>query len=287
MYSFSVLAFTVYMITVVVPKSGRTNPLVYVSICSLVGSISIMAIKGFGIAVKLTFAGNNQFTHISTYFFGAVVVLCILIQMEYFNKALDTFTTNVYASLLLPIQPLDVANRINPMYYVGFSSATIVASLILFQGFNTTDITNTLSLLVGFIVTFLGIHLLNTSPPSLSKDDQHLLLENGFPTPRTNFQPWNTDGTRTGRDIQLAPRRSTTLFNAEQEVLDPPSSGTGTGSSPNHTNGHHRRSASVPLGEDSQHSNEGDESDEEGFDEANAQAALLKGKKKGQSSVLR
>ena len=95
MYCFSVLVFTLYMVYVVVPKSGRTNPLVYVSICSLVGSVSVMAIKGFGVAVKLTFAGNNQFTHLSTYVFGVIVVGCIVIQMNYFNKALDTFSTNV------------------------------------------------------------------------------------------------------------------------------------------------------------------------------------------------
>lgn len=49
------------------------------------------------------------------------------------------------------------------MYYVGFSSSVIVASLILFQGFNTTDYTNTLSLVAGFVVTFFGIHVLNLS----------------------------------------------------------------------------------------------------------------------------
>lgn len=49
------------------------------------------------------------------------------------------------------------------MYYVGFSTATILASALLFRGFNTTDPTNTVSLLAGFIVTFLGVHLLNTS----------------------------------------------------------------------------------------------------------------------------
>ena len=60
-----------------------------------------MAIKGFGVAVKLTIAGNNQFTHPSTYVFGIVVATCILVQMNYFNKALDTFSTNVYVLLLL------------------------------------------------------------------------------------------------------------------------------------------------------------------------------------------
>lgn len=95
LYCFTVLVFSTVMIYAVVPKYGRSNPLVYISICSLVGSVSVMAIKGFGIAVKLTFAGNNQFTHPSTYVFGIVVAGCILVQMNYFNKALDTFSTNV------------------------------------------------------------------------------------------------------------------------------------------------------------------------------------------------
>ncbi len=46
------------------------------------------------------------------------------------------------------------------MYYVGFSTATIVASIILFQGLNTDDPANSISLLAGFITTFLGVHLL-------------------------------------------------------------------------------------------------------------------------------
>lgn len=79
----------------VAPKYGRTNPIVYLSIASMAGSVSIMAIKGSGVALKLTLAGNNQFTHLSTYMFILVTAGCILVQMNYFNKALDTFSTNV------------------------------------------------------------------------------------------------------------------------------------------------------------------------------------------------
>ena len=96
MYVFTVLVFTLVMVYIVAPKYGRTNPLVYISICSLVGSVSIMAIKGFGVALKLTFNGNNQFKLTSTYVFAIVVVVCIVVQMNYFNKALDIFSTNVY-----------------------------------------------------------------------------------------------------------------------------------------------------------------------------------------------
>lgn len=94
-YCLAVCAFAVWMIWKVVPKYGRRTPLVYLSICSLVGSISVMSVKGFGIALKLTFDGNNQFSHPSTYCFLIVVVVCILVQMNYFNKALDQFSTNM------------------------------------------------------------------------------------------------------------------------------------------------------------------------------------------------
>lgn len=51
----------------------------------------------------------------------------------------------------------------NPLYYVTFTTATLVASFILFSGFNTTDVANTLSLLCGFLITFTGVYLLNLS----------------------------------------------------------------------------------------------------------------------------
>jgi len=94
-YCVLVTAFAAVMIYKVSPIYGKRNPMVYLSICSTVGSISIMAIKGFGIALKLTFAGNNQFSHPSTYVFAIVVVVCILTQMNYFNKALSQFSTNM------------------------------------------------------------------------------------------------------------------------------------------------------------------------------------------------
>jgi len=170
MYCFCVLVFTLVMIYAIAPTYGRSKPLVYISICSLVGSVSIMAVKGFGIAVKLTLGGNNQFVYVSTYVFGLVVALCIVVQMNYFNKALDTFSTNV----------------VNPLYYVCFSTATIVASLILFQGLNTDNPVNTLSLLVGFIIIFIGMHLLEVSRKPAAAG--HHALENGILNPRLSLQ---------------------------------------------------------------------------------------------------
>lgn len=89
------------MIWRVMPTHGKKNPVVYLSVCSVVGSISVMAIKvrlshaeslkqaetdrfltlqGLGVAIKLTFAGDNQFTHPTTYLFGAAVAGSIMVQ---------------------------------------------------------------------------------------------------------------------------------------------------------------------------------------------------------------
>ena len=94
-YMAVVTIFAVVMIYRIAPKYGKKNPMIYLSICSTVGSISIMAIKGFGIAIKLTLGGHNQLTNPSTYVFLIVVVVCILTQMNYFNKALSQFSTNM------------------------------------------------------------------------------------------------------------------------------------------------------------------------------------------------
>lgn len=159
LYCTAAVAFSVVMIYHYAPKYGKENPLVYISICSTVGSISVMSIKAFGIALKLTAAGNNQFDHASTYVFAVVTVVCIMTQMNYFNKALSQFPTQI----------------VNPLYYVTFTTATLCASFILFKGFNTTDAVNTLSLLCGFLVIFSGVYLLNLS----RKDPDGHQLANG------------------------------------------------------------------------------------------------------------
>lgn len=192
-YCAAVTIFAIIMIYRIAPVHGRKNPLVYISICSTVGSVSIMAVKGFGIAVKLTFAGSNQFTHPSTYVFMIVVTVCILTQMNYFNKALSQFSTNL----------------VNPLYYVSFTTFTLLASFLMFRGFNTSDAVNTISLLCGFLVTFSGVYLLNLSREdpdgrtlvgSPGPLEMHGEFEEGIPT--DSMAVW---GTR--RSMQL--RRST------------------------------------------------------------------------------
>ncbi|KAF1952197.1 DUF803-domain-containing protein [Byssothecium circinans] len=184
MYCVFVAVFSLVTIYKIAPKYGRKNPLIYLSVCSTTGSVSIMAIKAFGIALKMTFEGKNQFTHPSTYVFVIMIVGCILTQMNYFNKALSQFSTNI----------------VNPLYYVTFTTCTLVASFLLFRGFNTTSAVNTISLLCGFLVIFSGVYLLNLSREDPEGTRTH---GNGF----TDAPP--TDGISgfpTRRSMQL--RRS-------------------------------------------------------------------------------
>lgn len=96
LYCVIVTVFAFLMIYRVAPRYGRKNPLIYLSICSAVGSVSVMSVKAFGIALKITLGGQNQFSHPSTYVFAIVTIVCIITQMNYFNKALSQFPTSMY-----------------------------------------------------------------------------------------------------------------------------------------------------------------------------------------------
>lgn len=134
------------------------------------------------------------------------------------------------------------------MYYVCFSTATIVASLILFQGLNTTDGIATVSLLCGFVITFLGVHLLNISRTPEPVHAHDSVLENGLMNPRMSIsgrlslEGWNgigpggVNGYRAdgapfsaghGRRSSLYRHQTSTLYNAFEEDDELEGSGRG------------------------------------------------------------
>ncbi|KAJ2783810.1 hypothetical protein H4R18_001485 [Coemansia javaensis] len=168
-YAVVSVSFLAFMISRVAGRYGQQNPLVYLSICSVAGSMTVTACKAFGIALKLTFAGNNQFVHLSTYIFAAVVAACIAVQMNYFNKALEQFDTNL----------------VTPIYYVFFTSATILASVALFQGFSDSTNKELASLFCGFITIFIGVFLLNSTKSCGSPDPRHQPLPTEDPGMRS------------------------------------------------------------------------------------------------------
>ena len=129
------------------PQHGQTNILVYIAICSLIGSLSVMACKGLSIAIKLSFSGVNQLLNPLSWFFLLSVAFCITIQMNYLNKALDIFNTSI----------------VTPIYYVMFTTLTIIASAILFQEWKAqaNPGKDLVGALCGFATIIFGVFLLH------------------------------------------------------------------------------------------------------------------------------
>lgn len=145
-YIIGLIIVVIILIYFVSPKYGSKNILVYISICSLVGSLSVLACKGFGIAVKEYLAGTNTFLLPITWFLLLCLVICILMSMHYLNKALDTFNAAVIA----------------PIYYVFFTTCVVTASGILFKEWANMNLQDTISTVAGFCVIIMGIYLLHT-----------------------------------------------------------------------------------------------------------------------------
>lgn len=147
LYALFTLSLSIYLIFVIAPQYGQTNILVYIAICSLIGSLSVMACKGLSIAIKLTLSGVSQLANPLSWFFLAAVGTCITIQMNYLNKALDIFNTSI----------------VTPIYYVMFTTLTIIASAILFQEwkFLENPAKDLVGALCGFGTIIFGVFLLH------------------------------------------------------------------------------------------------------------------------------
>ncbi|XP_004139056.1 probable magnesium transporter NIPA6 isoform X1 [Cucumis sativus] len=150
-------AFLLYMGSVVVlvfilvihfaPRCGHSNVLVFTGICSLMGSLSVMSVKALGTSLKLTFEGKNQLIFPETWLFMLVVVTCVITQMNYLNKALDTFNTAI----------------VSPIYYVMFTTLTILASVIMFKDWDGQSGATIISEICGFVVVLSGTILLQVA----------------------------------------------------------------------------------------------------------------------------
>ncbi|XP_020110169.1 probable magnesium transporter NIPA2 isoform X2 [Ananas comosus] len=89
-YSCVAAVLVLVLIIRFVPRYGQKHMVIYIGICSLMGSLTVMSVKAVGIALKLSFSGMNQFIYVQTWFFSAVVIICCLVQLNYLNKEWDS-----------------------------------------------------------------------------------------------------------------------------------------------------------------------------------------------------
>ncbi|KAM0321910.1 hypothetical protein ACHAQA_009807 [Verticillium albo-atrum] len=143
------------------PKWGKKTMLVYISICSWIGGLSVVATQGLGAAILTQIEGKAQFNKWFIYVLLVFVIGTLLIEIVYLNKAL-----NIYNAAL-----------VTPTYYVYFTSTTIITSAVLFQGFkgNANQI---VSVVMGFLTICAGVVLLQLSKSAKDVPDTAVFTGN-------------------------------------------------------------------------------------------------------------
>uniref|UniRef100_A0A1B6D9M1 Magnesium transporter NIPA2 n=3 Tax=Clastoptera arizonana TaxID=38151 RepID=A0A1B6D9M1_9HEMI len=146
-YALIVMVVSVEIMVYIGPKYGHKNVCIFLILCSSVGSLTVMACKGLGLALKETFTGTkNEITNSLTWGFLILVIIFITVQMNYLNRALDLFNTGV----------------VTPVYYVMFTTLVITASAILFKEWVHLSYQVIIGILVGFVIIVISIILLTT-----------------------------------------------------------------------------------------------------------------------------
>ncbi|CAN1829028.1 Probable magnesium transporter NIPA6 [Linum perenne] len=161
-YSGIAVGVALVLILYFAPRYGQTNIMIYIGICSIVGSLTVMSVKAIGIAIKLTFDGVNQAVYFQTWVFTMVTVSCIIIQLIYLNMALDTFNTAL----------------VSPVYYAMYTSFTMLASAIMFKDYSGQSASSIASELCGFVTVLSGTAVLHSTrePDQPSTSDHYMPL---------------------------------------------------------------------------------------------------------------
>ncbi|KAH8308461.1 hypothetical protein KR059_012999, partial [Drosophila kikkawai] len=146
LYVICIIGSTVFVACFIAPRHGHTNVVVYIFMCSGIGSLTVMSCKALGLAIRQTLNnGGNVFLTWMPWFLILITVTFIAIQMNYLNKALDIFNTSI----------------VTPVYYVMFTTLVIVASAILFKEFTHMRFDDILGDVCGFLVVITAVFLLN------------------------------------------------------------------------------------------------------------------------------
>lgn len=147
--------FLVYMSVVLVlcavlilyfsPRVGRSNILVYISICSLLGAFTVSSVKGLAIAINTVVYDVSVLANPLTWILLVTLIVSIVTQVNYLNKSLDTFNTLL----------------VYPIYYVLFTSVVLSTSIILFQEWRNMAAVDVVTALGAFLVIVVGVAMLH------------------------------------------------------------------------------------------------------------------------------
>ncbi|NP_001086011.1 NIPA magnesium transporter 2 S homeolog [Xenopus laevis] len=168
LFATAVVIASLILIFVVGPRHGQSNILVYISICSVIGALSVSCVKGLGIAIKGLFSGEPVLRNPLSWILLLSLIVCVSTQINYLNRALDIFNTSI----------------VTPIYYVFFTTSVLTCSAILFKEWQHMSANDMIGTFSGFLTIVIGIFLLHAFkdivftlsnlPFSLRKDERTL-----------------------------------------------------------------------------------------------------------------
>ncbi|XP_076878017.1 magnesium transporter NIPA2 [Brachyhypopomus gauderio] len=144
-FAVCIVVSSLILIFIVAPRYGQKNVLVYILICSVIGSLSVSCVKGLGISIKELFSGIAVLKDPLFWALLVCLVICVSIQISYLNKALDIFNTSI----------------VTPIYYVFFTTSVMACSAILFKEWLRMTVDGAVGTVSGFLTIVLGIFLLH------------------------------------------------------------------------------------------------------------------------------
>ncbi|XP_077573609.1 magnesium transporter NIPA2 isoform X1 [Stigmatopora nigra] len=144
-FAAAVVTAVLTLILAVAPRHGHTNILVYIGICSLIGSLSVSCVKGLGIGVKEALGGVAVGRAPLFWLLLLGLVVCVGTQINFLNKSLDIFNTSL----------------VTPIYYVFFTTSVLTCSAVLFKEWRRMDAADVIGTLAGFLTIVAGIFLLH------------------------------------------------------------------------------------------------------------------------------
>lgn len=148
-YVLLVLVLLLVLILWVAPAHGSSNVMVYVCICSLLGSFTVPSSKGLGLVAADVLAGGPPSGRALALLLALAAVLAasVLTQFVFINRALERFSSSTFEAI----------------YYVAFTSSVTLASALLFREWAALSLSDGLALLCSLATVGVGVTLLHVS----------------------------------------------------------------------------------------------------------------------------
>ncbi len=199
------------LIFVFSPRYGTKNILCYIMICSMLGSFTVMSCKALSLGIKEIINKKPSVSLFYTYLFAFILIVCVLVQMNYLNKALDVFNTAI----------------VTTVYYVLFTMFVMISSSVLFKELLSLSFEDFVGCLCGFSTICCALCLIHffkttqdpdfhilTSLPALDKSSTNNYDEESL----KDLSSFNDSSSHNSSSIVDTSSINTTSFNEPKEI---------------------------------------------------------------------